>query len=208
MAKEHGDTRCPLKIEHRRNRLSAQIILIDRCIKQIQDVKKTLPAQMAEQIDIFTKTREKQEAMLDPATRAAFKSETKQKLMELQSAAEQQVLAYEITIAQLTASMAQIEAGCLIVDCLSIRRKGKSPLTGKKGACRWTAAGYLHDIGLATLDTLSLYEQVFKKQVGEGDGKDEDEDEVEVDDEEIMSEDERKKHEAEQGKYDDGPDEL
>ena len=200
-AKEHGDTDDPRKIEFRRNRLSMQIAVIDNVIKNVQNAKKTLPIQRAEHIASFMKLRAKQAEALDAAARVIFDLETQQQVALLQDDLSQRLVAYEITIAQLTASLAQIEGECLIVDSLTMRFHGRSPITGKKGYLRYTAADWLHDMSLDATRCLTAMRKAFKQS-------DEEEDDFyyrfgleEVPDEELVDEEDKKKiHEEVHGK--------
>jgi hypothetical protein len=188
MAKEHGDTN-PLKVEHRRERMSAWAVTVERCIGQIQDAKRTLPIETEKELQAFLELRHRTMPAEVHAV-AAFAAETEYQIQARKIGLQQQLLQYEIVIAQLTADLAKIEGHCLTVDCLSNRMKAKDPKTGKKGYSRYTSAWYLEDVGWHMGALYDMVCELLRKQPGEAGDEEE---EREANEEDIVSPEEQEK---------------
>lgn len=184
VAKEHGDTE-PLKIEYRRERMSRHAIMLDKGIKTLQDAKKAVQVEGQREIDAYIALRAKTRMTFKDAYAAPdFDAETLATLERMKGELQSKVLNCEVLIYQLTGSLAQIEGLCLIVDCLSLRMLRRSKKTGKRGFYRYTAAGYLHDVG-AMMSELPVLLNVAAPS--------NDEDEEDVDDDEVLEEEERER---------------
>ena len=104
-----------------------------------------------------------------------------------------QKLQYDIAIGSLTSQLAQIEVGCLLVDCNSIRVPGKKRKTGEEGFTRYSTASYMQDAGGAlialqamTRHSLGLSEEAVEEMIDEDKGI------AEFDDEDVLTEQEEK----------------
>ncbi len=162
---EHSKTE-PLELERRRLRLSALATTINRCISSVQ-VQKKIMLQSSKRMLAANETERATQRVGRPDTEA-FDAETERLLSEMKAAMEQQELQYEITIAQLTGQLANIEGHCLVIDCVSLRHDAVSKGKTKWGKVRWSLAEFMHDMGMDMMMLRAMTAEMYKSH---GDAK-------------------------------------
>lgn len=179
--KEHGDTD-PMKLEERRQRLSAYITIIEQGLKDIQQQKKLELARNAAQ-------QEK-----------AVESHIEELKMQAIAISAQ----YNMLITQTTSNLASIEAQCLQIDCMTLREPVKSKRSAKAGLVRWSIALMIDTMVddayrihkrliklMAVMATLVPPDVMASLKLDESD--DPPDDDTEVSDEDIFTEEDKKK---------------
>ncbi len=160
---EHSKT-SPQQLERRRLRLSSLATIVDRCIRNVQIQKKVLASSTRKMRDAALAEREVAKKSIVKENITAFDAETDRMLSEIDAAFQNQIINFEVTIAQLTGQLASIEGNCLIVDCLSVRHDVKPK--GKKlkwGKTRWSVATFISEMGLHMFETNVMVKEIFKK---------------------------------------------
>jgi hypothetical protein len=194
---EHSKTE-PLELERRRLRLSALATNIDRCIRSVQTQKKIMLQSSKQMLVANEAARKAERAKVfescdTPALTDSFDAETNRILSEMKAAMDQQELQYEITIATLTGSLANIEGHCLVIDCVSLRHDAINKGKTKYGKVRWSLAEFMHDMGMDIMMLRAMTSEMYKSH---GDASELEKELVDDDaeaDEDIVSENEATK---------------
>jgi len=190
---EHSKTE-PLELERRRLRLSALATNIDRCIRNVQTQKKIMlqsSKQMLAANEASRNTEREEIAKKTADCLPSFDAETNRLLSEMKAAMDQQELQYEITIATLTGSLANIEGHCLVIDCVSLRHDAVNKGKTKYGKVRWSLAEFMHDMGMDIMMLRAMTAEMYKSHGDAGELEKELVDEA--DEEDIVSEGEASK---------------
>ncbi len=189
--KEHGDTD-PLKLEHRRARLSGLASIANKGVERLQTQKKLLAVEFGEEVKRLTD-------LIKTLPDGPEKINEIAKLDGLKATADAHANQYQALIENGTMSLGILEALCLIVDSTTIREKAVHTETKKKGNIRVSSAS-LADENLYVLNKIyrrikKLYDVVVMQNplaVIPDTGDDEEaEDETEISDDEIVTDEER-----------------
>ncbi len=157
----------PLELERRRLRLAALATTVDMVIQKVQVQKKIMLSSSLKMRKANEANRAAARASLVQQTEnqislAAFDAETERDLAEMEASFAQQELQYEITIANLTGQLANIEGQCLIIDCVSLRHDAVNKGKTKYGKVRWSIAEFLHDLGMDIMMVRAMTAEMYK----------------------------------------------
>lgn len=178
---EHGST-LPLKLERRRQKLSGCSALLERAVKMVQEAKKEIISESEGQ-------RVKIKSSIKDST------ERESELANLACNCKERVMGYEMALGGFVAQQGILEALTLIVDSLTLRAAVPGANGQIKGYTRFSVANYAQEQVGASLWELRLVEALAEKHLGpekmtelrtaeESEGSDT----LEVDDEEVYSE--------------------
>jgi len=197
VADKHGSTK-PAKLEHRRRGLSVQLAVIENTVEVVNTRRKQFETEAekrsAEVCKAIEKCGKELEGLKGPEAEA--KKVELAKLENMQRALVQEyrivMTNFDVAIANLQFSMAQIEIGCLVIDHLGIRIPAKSK-SGKEGFVRYSAAAYLSEVGWGVRNILSAIATFIEtSDEEEGDEKEEAAEPAEASDKEIFGEEDEK----------------
>ncbi len=187
VTKEHGDTD-PLALERRRCRLTAYVAEMDNSLKALQMEKKVFIARSRKEIEAYRKNNP-----TDPEIEA--------KIAHMQGMQQQEIRNYGILINQAMFQVASVDAQCLAVDMLSLRDDAESK-SGKKGKLRFSSCLYTMDAaefarkGYKRIkklhELLAAQNPLIAGALDDSDDDSDDGDDAKYDDQDVLSDDERK----------------
>lgn len=139
IVKEHGDTE-PVKLEQRRNKLSALLASVEETLRTMQMYKKNRDKELADQLAAAHRQLEKMDEGQD---RQQFQNE----VFRLEQAIRAEEMSNAISISNMTCQLATLEALTQIIDSNTIRVECRVKGTRATGTTRYTTPGYLAEIG-------------------------------------------------------------
>jgi len=199
-AKEHGDTD-PQKLEKRREKVSVFAAMMDKSLQALQLSKKQYLLRNQKLQENLAKSIAKMQSEGTPIDEAG------RQMADLQMERIGQEQQYEMLINQQITNMAMVEGLCLIVDSLTLRESVKSK-SGKKGMVRYSVALYSMDTALHSIKFYNRMKKLYDLMAAQNpklaaslDAVDDegDENEETYEDEDVVSDDDRKKIRDEAG---------